>query len=680
MAPERALLLKLSAGCPMECYMAGSAGSWSCTIELRMPYDNKGKLLSGAPRRVPFGPRLTEKGQFELTLRRAQAAILNPHLPVDTFLPMTVEELKAHQNQDPQTLGFSKNTVSVNIEDPEATDLVFADLPGLIQNAALEEIELVRDLAISYMNRPESIILIAIPMNDDIQNQQAVLLARGADPDGERTIGVLTKPDIIGGSTARDNWVKVLQGKEHVLKHGYYCVRLPDDDERRRNLSRASSQQASMDFFQRTLPWAQITGADRRRLGIPGFISDVSRLLISMTERALPKLKGEIERLIAGCAEGLAALPPPITDTQTEILGRIRTFCDEVTAAVTGKGEDKALVQANRKRYSDFEREICRTQPNFVTGPPVYEGSNLSLSALPEVNLQEVRRVIADSVAWELPHIVPPEAMQTLIKRSVSHWNEPSLRCFIDVFLSLGEFFETLANAHFGRFKKMQSHLMTVIQADLAKLKGVCYANVEESVRKEQGPFFAPHVGDYDAARGEWLDEYKRQRHARSSEISYPRADAGRGHDYHNEAQVLSGLAALGYHGINRSDLVRLRPKDEYEDELIVMADVRAYFEVAYKVSNTKLICDTNLTIEFDPKRIIHSVPMTIEASLVRPLARDLHASLVQSLFTRDNAAAQIKELLGEDPTISRRRDELIKKKKQLEEIRDRVDEFALGL
>ncbi|KAF7976887.1 hypothetical protein HWV62_5431 [Athelia sp. TMB] len=614
MAPERALLLKLSAGCPMECYMAGSAGSWSCTIELRMPYDNKGKLLSGAPRRVPFGPRLTEKGQFELTLRRAQAAILNPHLPVDTFLPMTVEELKAHQNQDPQTLGFSKNTVSVNIEDPEATDLVFADLPGLIQNAALEEIELVRDLAISYMNRPESIILIAIPMNDDIQNQQAVLLARGADPDGERTIGEMS-------------WFRLRQ--EAATHKG----------------TRRGPDQA---------------GHYRR----------------------LPKLKGEIERLIAGCAEGLAALPPPITDTQTEILGRIRTFCDEVTAAVTGKGDDKALVQANRKRYSDFEREICRTQPNFITRSLIYEGSTSSImiSILPEVDLQEVRRVISDSVAWELPHIVPPEAMQTLIKRSVSHWNEPSLRCFIDVFLSLGEFFETLANAHFGRFKKMQRHLMTVIQADLAKLKSVCYANVEESVRKEQGPFFAPHVGDYDAARGEWLDEYKRQRHARSSEISYPRADAGRGHDYHNEAQVLSGLAALGYHGINRSDLVRLRPKDEYEDELIVMADVRAYFEVAYKVSNTKLICDTNLTIEFDPKRIIHSVPMTIEASLVRPLARDLHASLVQSLFTRDNAAAQIKELLGEDPTISRRRDELIKKKKQLEEIRDRVDEFALGL
>ena len=79
-------------------------------------------------------------------------------------------------------------------------------------------------------------------------------------------------------------------------------------------------------------------------------------------------------------------------------------------------------------------------------------------------------------------------------------------------------------------------------------------------------------------------------------------------------------------------------------------------------------------------QRIIHSVPMTIEASLVRPLARDLHASLVQSLFIGDNVAGHIKELLGEDPDIARRREELMKKKEQLEEIRDRVDEFALGL
>lgn len=45
-------------------------------------------------------------------------------------------------------------------------------------------------------------------------------------------------------------------------------------------------------------------------------------------------------------------------------------------------------------------------------------------------------------------------------------------------------------------------------------------------------------------------------------------------------------LAKLGYLSVTSTTLKRLLPPDdEYEDEITVMADVRAYFHVAYKVS-----------------------------------------------------------------------------------------------
>lgn len=49
-------------------------------------------------------------------------------------------------------------------------------------------------------------------------------------------------------------------------------------------------------------------------------------------------------------------------------------------------------------------------------------------------------------------------------------------------------------------------------------------------------------------------------------------------------SDALAALAALGYHGVTAEDLAKLRPPDEYEEELQVMAEVRAYFQVAYKV------------------------------------------------------------------------------------------------
>lgn len=53
--------------------------------------------------------------------------------------------------------------------------------------------------------------------------QAIVQMAHGADKDGMRTIGVLTKPDTIEPGT-HDTWLRVLQGGAYHLKLGYFCV------------------------------------------------------------------------------------------------------------------------------------------------------------------------------------------------------------------------------------------------------------------------------------------------------------------------------------------------------------------------------------------------------------------------------------------------------------------------
>ena len=57
---------------------------------------------------------------------------------------------------------------------------------------------------------------------DDIQNQTAARLARDVDPEGKRTIGVLTKVDRVQGQADTNDWMKVIQGQKHQLAHGYY--------------------------------------------------------------------------------------------------------------------------------------------------------------------------------------------------------------------------------------------------------------------------------------------------------------------------------------------------------------------------------------------------------------------------------------------------------------------------
>jgi vacuolar protein sorting-associated protein 1 len=110
--------------CPMECTMSSNAAAWSCTISLRMGYDNNGSAQGTTT--VPFGRTIFDRDEVEVWLRRAQAAILNPNVPPSDFHGKTIDELRNRRN----SLKFSRNVICVLIKDPDATDLSFYDLPG----------------------------------------------------------------------------------------------------------------------------------------------------------------------------------------------------------------------------------------------------------------------------------------------------------------------------------------------------------------------------------------------------------------------------------------------------------------------------------------------------------------------------------------------------------------------
>ena len=101
----------------------------------------------------------------------------------------------------------------------------------------------------------------------------------------ERPQGVLTKPDIILPSSMGQlqKWRDVLEGKAYPLEHGYYCVRLADEAERMKRLSRAESERLADGFFRTRDPWSQMSLCSR--FGIPNLVRNVSTLLVLWIEK-----------------------------------------------------------------------------------------------------------------------------------------------------------------------------------------------------------------------------------------------------------------------------------------------------------------------------------------------------------------------------------------------------------
>ncbi|KAJ7279968.1 P-loop containing nucleoside triphosphate hydrolase protein [Mycena rebaudengoi] len=605
--------------CPMECTMSSSAESWSCNISLRFDHNTHGERTD--PTTHDFGPTITDKNAVELYLRRAQAAILSPHIPPVDFLTKTEKELRSAP-PDANRLAFSKNAVVVALKDPSLTDLSFVDLPGLIQNEDPAVIDVVRDLTVSRIEKKNTLVLVTIPMSDDLQNQQAARLAKDADPDGKRTIVALTKPDTLGsGATeARQKWQEIIEGKEHQLTHGYYCVRLPDDDERLRGVSRAESESRATEYFATTQPWRDIV--DRSRFGVPNLAAFLSQLLIERIEANLPELKDKLNALLEKYMQDLRQLPaPPTSEAAAEVILKTTKFCETFKAAVFGD-DHRDMAQNNRRLYLEFKEKIRSTGPDFrpferhssYVNPNIVDGDGIAITSVGEpLDLLAVRKVIVESTGWELPPHVPFRATQTLVLKFTSQFWVPSMSCFNAVVDSTSNILNDLRSSHFGQFKELENYVQKLTRSELENCKEEALETLEKLLSLEKLPLFTQNTHQLQSQSQHWLSRYA------------PFEETGR---------------------------------DDFADELALMANVRSYWQVAYQ-------------------RIIDYVPLLIEHEFNQNLAMRLRETLVNALLKGPDASAKLQDLLVEDPKIASERALLEGRIARLLDMKQKLDDLA---
>ncbi|CDO93586.1 unnamed protein product [Kluyveromyces dobzhanskii CBS 2104] len=123
----------------------------------------------------------------------------------------------------PSTEAVSDDPIQLTIKSSRVPDLSLVDLPGYIQVEAVDQpLELksrIRQLCDKYLQEPN--IILAISAADvDLANSAALRASKVADPQGLRTIGVITKLDLVDAKTAR----AILNNRKYPLKMGYVGV------------------------------------------------------------------------------------------------------------------------------------------------------------------------------------------------------------------------------------------------------------------------------------------------------------------------------------------------------------------------------------------------------------------------------------------------------------------------
>ncbi|KAF7351392.1 hypothetical protein MSAN_01570900 [Mycena sanguinolenta] len=528
--------------CPMECRLASSS-SWSCRISIRTEFDDLGRPQEVHER--PFGKGIVNPSEVEIALRRAQLAVLSPGVSDEQILAMSFEDLKKGI-PGVEPMRFSRNVICVDLEGfyfaaplcyilnrstpllgPELTDLIFLDLPGLIANAEQQVVDLVEEMVVSHI-QGSGIILVALPMPgaDDIENQKALRLARQQDPEGRRTIGVLTKPDILStGSNMRDQWLDVIEGRRHPLNHGYFCTRQPDDDERNNKITPAQARRAEINFFSATAPWSTTTHKDR--FGTENLVATLSALLIQIINDRLPDIRNKANEQMNECRRALDMIPAKVVgEPATHMLNLITAFCTDIRLFVDGQSDMSALIHERNTAFDRFKMSIHKTQPQFVARVPGQAGtlgfpipidndipsSATDLIALQKpVYLTDVRTHIAKSITRELPGNIPFSAKKTLITAFQQTWYACAAECFNTVKQSMLALLIRCIDEKFGRYNLLRKRLKECITNMAAKYYESCGNFLMAMLEVEIMPFT---MNDHylHASTEKWLSRYKDER------------------------------------------------------------------------------------------------------------------------------------------------------------------------
>ncbi|KAL1910927.1 hypothetical protein Sste5344_003099 [Sporothrix stenoceras] len=187
----------------------------------------------------------------------------------------TAMGIRISGNDDDGVSAFSEDTLKIDISGPDETHLTLVDVPGLTTDS---DIQLVRNMVKRYMENPRTIILAVIPCNVDITNQEILRLAAEADPEGVRTMGVLTKPDLAQERAVQDIILELINGQRNPLKLGYCALLNRGADD---NSSSAEALHASERAFFQAPPWstcsATALGSDSLRAHLRVLLLDISK-------------------------------------------------------------------------------------------------------------------------------------------------------------------------------------------------------------------------------------------------------------------------------------------------------------------------------------------------------------------------------------------------------------------
>ena len=517
----------------------------------------------------------------------------------ETIEALTDEVCKTNKN-------IIDKPIVLNVYSQTCPDLTLVDLPGVTrvpigdQPKNIEQIT--KDMARRYVEDPLTIILCVIAANSDIATSDGLMLAKDIDVAGTRTLGVLTKLDIMDAGTDAK---KVLMNEEIPLKLGYVGVKNRSKQDLNNKISMAETQRKEREFFKTHPVYKNLPAG---HLGTEVLINKLTKIYFRIIRENLPRIVKAINDRVKTAEEELQGLgqPMPTDDAgkMSMLWNMINEYCDVFRKVLQGK--------YNNKRVNFLEGE-----GGFkikILYKKLLEEFTGDYKATAGYNDENINYALTIHEGDSIPGFPSVDAFIYLLRPQLEKLKDPIEECFQEVFQYLDFLSGKIMEKTFTRFPQAINDMTDLVSNYLMEERDKTKYLIDSVVDMEINYLF---TNDYD-----YLNNFTTfiPKQARQSQVMNDNKGDGKG----------------GNNNLNNE----IKPQPPIDAKNIFINEIRNRIEAYFKLI---------------VRNLRDSIPKIMGNYLVKEIEENMQLKLYNKLYN----AREMTDLLSEPESVAERRKEL---------------------
>ncbi|KAJ5462602.1 hypothetical protein N7475_007546 [Penicillium sp. IBT 31633x] len=564
------------------------------------------------------------------------------HLPGEKFFDFNKirdEIVRETETKVGKNAGISPSPINLRIYSPNVLTLTLVDLPGLTKvpvGDQPKDIERqIRDMVLKYISKPNAIILAVTSANQDLANSDGLKLAREVDPEGQRTIGVLSKVDLMDEGT---DVVDILAGRIIPLRLGYVPVvnRGQRDIENKKPIAYALENEKN--FFENHKAYRNKASY----CGTPYLARKLNLILMMHIKQTLPDIKARISASLQKYTAELSQLGDSMLGNSANIILNIITeFSNEYRTVLEGNNQELSSIElSGGARISFVFHEL-------------YSNGVKAVDPFDVVKDIDIRTILYNSSGSSPALFVGTTAFELIVKQQIRRLEEPSLKCISLVYDELVRILSQLLTKQlFRRYPMLKEKFHAVVIAFFKKCMEPTNKLVKDLINMESTYVNTGHPDFLNGHRAMALVN-ERQAAAKPTQVDpktgkpLPVRAQSPSLDTSGEASSNSGFFGSFWASKNKKKMALMEAPPP-----TLKASASLSEREATEVEVIKLLITSYFNIV--KRTMIDMVPKAVMYTLVQFTKDEMQRELLENMY-RTN---ELDELLKESDYTTRRRKE----------------------